>query len=86
MTEEQSQKVYRALLDQGAVKPCSRCGFESIEVVGAMPLLINEEFSRFLAAKEVVPSVIVGCKQCGHLWLHSIGLLGLSKEFGGSGA
>jgi len=75
------QRATDALKTKNAVKPCPRCGNQSFTLIDGM-------FKHFLQLRledtaiggPSVPTIVVGCTNCGWLAEHAMGALGLLPE------
>jgi len=82
ISQEEKQKIIRALDERGANLPCPRCGNESFTLAGGyFHQGIQTDPQVNLIGGPSIPSVVVICNQCGYLSQHALGALGLlSKE------
>ena len=76
---QRNEKIIEALVSKGANKPCSRCDYSKFEIVGETFLPIQENQNVLSIGGPSVPSGIVACSNCGHVWQHALGLLNLLR-------
>lgn len=77
-TEIDSQRVIEALTKRGATQPCARCGGKQFTVEqGFVAMPVQSTFKSFSLGGLTIPAVVVVCKQCGAITLHSLGALGM---------
>lgn len=81
-TQEQKDKVVKALMERGARAPCPRCGNNNFTLLdGFFNQPIQAEFGGMVLGGPSIPSVVVVCTRCGFLSQHALGVLGmLPKE------
>ena len=77
MDQDRRNKVIAALEARGAKLPCSRCGHSQFEIVGGTTLPLQNDPNVLSIGGPSIPTVIVGCSKCGHVWHHALGSLGL---------
>lgn len=84
MSQEQKQKIIKALEERGAKLPCPRCGNQSFTLLeGYFNQTIQSELSGIIIGGPSIPSVVIACTRCGFLSQHALGALGLlPKEVG----
>ncbi len=75
MTEDQKIKLITTIREKG-VRVCPACNRPTIEIVGATPIPLNENFKEIRMGGNVIPCAIVGCSSCGHMWNHALIFLG----------
>jgi len=83
LSEEQKQKIIKALEERGAMLPCPRCGNNNFTLLdGYFNQTIQATFKgSMVIGGPSVPSVVTACNRCGYLSQHALGTLGLlSKE------
>ena len=80
MTDDQKATIMARVREKG-VRVCPACQRPTIEVVGATPISLNENFKQIRLAGEVLPSVLIGCSNCGHVWHHALVFLGFPDGF-----
>lgn len=87
MTEDEKQKIIKALEDRGAKFPCPRCGNQQFTLMdGYFNQTIQTNLKGMVIGGPSVPSVVVVCTRCGYMSQHALGALGLlSKEGGKNG-
>ena len=80
-TPKLREEIGKALTRVGASKPCSRCGNNVLEVLDGFSIqLVQRGAETVMFGSPSVPCVVVVCTQCGHLWTHAFGLLGIPSE------
>jgi uncharacterized Zn finger protein len=77
MDQDRRNKIIAALESRNANMPCSRCGHKQFEIVGETILPLQNDPNVISIGGPSIPSVIVGCSQCGHIWQHALGYLKL---------
>ena len=78
LTQEQKDKIVKALNDCGAKFPCPRCGNDTFTLLdGYLNQIIQAEPKGIVLGGRTVPSVVVVCNRCGYLSQHALGVLGL---------
>lgn len=78
LSQEQKQKIIKALEEHEARLPCPRCGNQSFMLLGGyFNQTIQTELSSIALGGPSVPSVVTACKRCGFLSQHALGVLGL---------
>lgn len=80
MDKSRQDELISALQKKGSTHPCSRCGATRFEIVGESFMPIQENPNAVVIGGPSVPTVIVACSNCGHVWQHAIGPLGLMKR------
>jgi len=76
-TEQQRRKIKAILEDRGAIRPCTRCGHNEF-YIGGFGMDRSIELEEKKESEEVkVFTVMVACTNCGHIWHHSLKILGL---------
>ena len=82
MSQEQKQKIIKALEEREAKLPCPRCGNGSFTLLdGYLNQTIQQDLIGITIGGPSIPSVVVACNRCGYLSQHALGVLGLlSKE------
>ena len=82
LTEPQRQRVIHELQKRGAILPCSRCATEHFTLANTLGSLSLGDGKSFIIGGQEMPTFIVVCVNCGAIYLHSVGVLGLFDEFG----
>jgi hypothetical protein len=77
MDQDRKNKVIAALQARDAKLPCSRCGHNQFEIVGETILPIQTNPNVLSIGGPSIPTVIVGCSKCGHVWQHALMSLAL---------
>jgi ribosomal protein L37E len=79
ISEEQKNKIIKALSERGVVLPCPRCGNKNFNLVGGYvnSIIQTELTGGVVIGGPVIPSVIIVCDHCGFMSQHAIGKLGL---------
>jgi len=84
MTEEEKQRIIKALEEHGASLPCPRCGNQQFTLLdGYFNQTIQTELKGMVIGGPSVPSVVVVCTRCGYMSQHALGALGLLPKEGG---
>lgn len=85
LSQEQKQKIIKALEERGARLPCPRCGNNNFTLLDGY---FNQTIQTTLKGSMViggpsVPSVVTACNRCGYLSQHALGTLELlpKEEF-----
>ena len=78
MDPARAEKLAAELGRLGATRPCPRCGHPNFEVVA-------ESVIGTRTGDQVIPVAIVGCKKCGYLVEHSLGILNMMPEVARAG-
>ena len=73
MELDRAERLVAELRRLGATKPCSRCGHPHFEIVAESMLETRD-------GSQLIPVVLVGCKNCGYLVEHSLGILNMMPE------
>lgn len=85
VSQEQKEKIIKALEERGAKLPCPRCGNKSFTLLdGYFNQTIQSELSGIMIGGPSIPSVVVACARCGFLSQHALGALGLLPKEEGS--
>ncbi len=81
-TQEQKDKIIKALMERGARAPCPRCGNQSFTLLdGLFNQPLQTELGNIVLGGPSIPSVVVVCTRCGFISQHALGVLGmLPKE------
>jgi hypothetical protein len=84
LREVDRDSIIKALKRVGANAPCPRCGNTKFELLGEYDYMLANQGSNgspppgnHQAPSLMVPSVLVGCEQCGYLSAHGLGVLGV---------
>ena len=81
LSEQEKQKIIRALEERGAILPCPRCGNNSFTLLdGYFNQTLQTELKGIVLGGPSVPSVVVACNRCGYLSQHALGALGLLQS------
>ena len=66
-------EVGAKLKEKGALKPCPRCGQSKFTYVGEIDLpLAPSPIPRALPGPSYIPSIAIGCDNCGYIMHHAI--------------
>jgi hypothetical protein len=84
-TAEQKNKIIQALQQRGAILPCSRCGQNNFGLHDAFVSNVLGDGKNLVLGGPAIPSVLVVCANCGAIYQHAVGTLGLFEEFGFTG-
>ena len=80
-TPEFRAKAEATLRERGATNPCTRCGHTTFGVLdGLFAPFLNQEPVALCPGSPCVPMVVAACTNCGHTWMHAVGVLGLMKD------
>lgn len=79
MTQNEKEKIIKALQDRLAKQPCPRCANQQFTLADGY---FNQPFQNELSAGLIIggpsiPSVVVLCTRCGFVSQHALGMLGL---------
>jgi uncharacterized Zn finger protein len=77
--KNRNDQIIKALEAKGASNSCSRCGESRFEIVGESFIPIQDNPNVLSIGGPSVPTVIVACSSCGHVWHHALGVLGLLR-------
>lgn len=77
MDDKKRMEVAALLKAKGATMPCQRCGGQKFDIIG--PGLVALSDGPVSATTPAVPTVLVGCTNCGCVTQHAQVLLGLAK-------
>ena len=89
MNQSKIDEIARALQAKGADRyPCGRCGSVRFLILDASSVDLDSSkkgltdlsglTGTFQKARRAIPTIVVGCENCGHIFHHSLGLLGVS--------
>ncbi len=82
-SQEQKDKIIRALESRGAKQPCPRCGNNNFTLVdGYFNQPIQTELAGLVIGGPSIPSIVVVCTRCGFMSQHALGVLGLLPQEG----
>lgn len=81
-TQEQKDKIIKALMERRARAPCPRCGNQNFTLLdGFFNQSLQTELGNIVLGGPSIPSVVVVCTRCGFVSQHALGALGmLPKE------
>jgi len=80
-SQEDKQRIIKALEEHGAKLPCPRCGSVNFTLLdGYFNQTVQSEVQGIVIGGPSIPSVVVVCNQCGYLIQHALGILGLLPE------
>jgi hypothetical protein len=82
LSQRQKTRIIEELQRRGAVLPCSRCGTKDFTLTDGLGSIHLGDGKTFVLGGPVVPTVMVICVNCGALYPHVLGVLGLFDEFG----
>ena len=83
MTQEEKDKIKKALDERQAKNPCPRCNNEKFFLTeGYFVQSLQKEAKGMVIAGAGLPSVIVICTRCGFMSQHALGALGLLEDIG----
>lgn len=80
--EENRKKIIQALSEKKANNPCPRCNHEKFTLLDGyfnqslQPSLQNG----LVIGGTTVPSIVIVCNNCGYMFQHALGVLGLIPE------
>ena len=78
LSQDQKDRIIKALTERGARLPCPRCGNQNFTLVdGYFNQPIQTELGGLVIGGPSIPSVVVVCTRCGFLSQHALGVLGL---------
>jgi predicted RNA-binding Zn-ribbon protein involved in translation (DUF1610 family) len=81
ISQEELDKIIKALEERGAVNPCPRCGKEEFTVANAyfnQPL--QDSIATINLGGPTIPCAVVICENCGFISQHALGYLGLLEK------
>lgn len=74
--------VIAKLKEKGVKLPCPRCGQAQFSIVGEATISLDRpSTTQNLLFNSQIPTVIIGCDNCGFLLQHAKGPLGLSRWY-----
>ena len=78
LSQEERNRIVRALNERGANRPCPRCNNNSFSMVpGYFTHFIQQDTTNINLGGPSVPTVVVVCDRCGWLAEHALGVIGL---------
>jgi ribosomal protein L37E len=81
LSQEQKNKIVKALEERGAKLPCPRCGNNAFTLLdGYFNQTIQTELKGIVIGGPSLPSVVIACNRCGFLSQHALGVLGLLPQ------
>jgi ribosomal protein L37E len=81
MTPDFKEKVMNELKKRGAVRPCHRCGNNSIQLLdGFFKHTIQNDIQATILGGPSIPSVGVICPKCGNVSFHALGILDMLEN------
>jgi hypothetical protein len=82
-SQEQKEKIVKALMERGAQSPCPRCGNPNFTLLdGFFNQPIQPELGNIILGGPSIPSVVTVCTHCGFISQHALGALGLLPKEG----
>ena len=81
MSQEEKNRIIRALERKGATLPCPRCGEKNFTLLdGYFNQPITTELGAFVLGGPTIPSAVIACTNCGYLSQHALVALGLLQK------
>ena len=81
LSQEERDKIVRALENKGASKPCPRCGNATFSLIGGyFNHFIQVRLGGMKIGGPSVPTAVVACTNCGWLAEHALGALDLLPD------
>jgi hypothetical protein len=80
MDQSRISELALAMSSKGANKPCNRCGHTHFSILDETLLTIQPLTGGFVVGGGGVPAVMVVCNNCGNLWHHALGALGMIPD------
>jgi hypothetical protein len=78
LSKELREKIIAELNKRGASKACGRCGHPNFILLdGYFNLPLSGNPTSFMLGGAAVPSVVIYCANCGAMYQHALGVLGL---------
>lgn len=78
MTNEEKEKIIKALEERDAKNPCPRCSNDVFNLVdGYFVQSLQEKAKGVVIGGLSLPSVVVVCNKCGFMSQHALGAIGL---------
>lgn len=77
MNEAKLNQIIQALQSKGVEKPCARCGQIKFSVIGETNIPLQDDPNTFTIGGPSVPTILVGCDNCGNITQHASFALGL---------
>jgi hypothetical protein len=76
---EIKEKIGKMIVAKDAVLPCARCGQQNFSLLnGFVSLPLSKEVSNnVVIGGPSVPCAVIACCNCGHIFFHALGALGL---------
>ena len=81
-TDQQRAKIIEILQKRGAVRACSRCGTDNFSLNDGFFMDLVGDGKNFVLGGPAIPSIVIICTNCGAIYQHALGVLGLFGEFG----
>lgn len=60
-------------------KSCSRCGSHKLTLVGECIIVLQNNPNAFAIGGQGIPVTMVACSDCGNIWQHALGALGMER-------
>lgn len=82
LSPEEQRRIADAIQEKTKNAPCSRCGFERFLVVDAYtPIVLSPKKGELrINPGRTIPCAVVICRNCGMIYHHALGPLGLLPE------
>jgi hypothetical protein len=80
MEQTEKEKIIKILKDRGAVNRCSRCNHPNHTLITYSFVQLVKKPGEITLGGTIVPTVLVGCDNCGLLSQHALAPLGLIES------
>jgi hypothetical protein len=80
MTDDEVARISHALRSKGVNKPCLQCDSPDVRIQGYLSDAMREDTKGLGGIKvtpPTTPSVLLICENCGAMYQHALGMLGL---------
>ncbi|QJU54317.1 hypothetical protein SCB71_14320 [Herbiconiux sp. KACC 21604] len=74
------ERIRDVLAERGAMRPCSRCGSEHLGIFPRLSYVQLQTLAESIGGRieeQSAPVVVVACSNCGAIYQHALGALGL---------
>ena len=82
LSDEQKNRIIGELQKRGVIAPCSRCGQNNFGLADGLFTNLLGDGRTINLGGPALPTAVVVCTNCGAVYQHSVGVLGLFGELG----